>query len=236
MNLEAIDWEAARRDLAEMGVARLPGVLTAGECADLAALFDDDSRFRKTVDMDRLRFGSGVYRYFAPPLPPAVQELREAAYAPLAAIANDWQEALRRRTRYPKTLAGFLRRCARQGQRKLTPLVLRYEAGGYNRLHQDLYGELAFPMQMTFLLSRPGAESNGGDFTGGEMIFLENRAREQSIGTAVAPAQGDGVVFAVRERPVRGARGFRRATLRHGVSRITSGVRLTLGIIFHDAR
>jgi hypothetical protein len=226
-----IDWEAARHDLDDLGVARLPGVLTEAECTELAALFDDDIRFRKTVNMDRLRFGSGVYKYFAAPLPPAVQALRAEAYPPLAAIANDWQKALRRRTRYPKTLAGFLKHCARKGQRKPTPLVLRYEAGGYNRLHQDLYGDIAFPMQMTFLLSRPGDE-----FTGGEMLFLENRPREQSIGTAVALEQGDGVVFAVNDRPIRGARGFRRATLRHGVSRITSGVRLTLGIIFHDAR
>jgi hypothetical protein len=231
MALREIDWTAVRRDLGDLGVARLPGVLTATECASLAALFDDDGRFRKTVNMDRLRFGSGVYKYFAAPLPPAVQALRTQSYPPLAAIANDWQKALRRRARYPKTLAAFLAQCRRAGQRKPTPLVLRYEAGGYNRLHQDLYGELAFPMQMTFLLSRPG-----GEFTGGEMLFLENRPREQSIGTAVALEQGDGVVFAVNDRPIRGARGFRRATLRHGVSRITTGVRLTLGVIFHDAR
>jgi hypothetical protein len=206
-------------------------VLTAAECASLAALFDDDSRFRKTVDMDRLRFGSGVYKYFAAPLSPAVQALRTEAYPPLAAIANDWQKALRRRARYPKTLRAFLAQCARAGQRRPTPLVLRYEAGGYNRLHQDLYGKVAFPMQMTLLLSRPG-----GEFTGGEMLFLENRPREQSIGTALALEQGDGAVFAVNDRPIHGARGFRHATLRHGVSRITSGVRLTLGIIFHDAR
>jgi hypothetical protein len=232
VTLAGIDWEAARCDLDTIGVARLPGVLTADECGALASLFHDDSRFRKTVDMDRLRFGSGVYRYFASPLPPVVQALRGGAYPPLAAIANDWQKALRRRTRYPEGLPKFLAQCRRAGQRKPTPLVLRYVAGGYNRMHQDLYGDVAFPMQMTFLLSRPG----GGDFTGGEMLFLENRPREQSIGTAVALEQGDGVVFAVNDRPVRGARGFRRATLRHGVSRVTSGVRLSLGIIFHDAR
>jgi hypothetical protein len=231
VTLAGIDWEAARCDLDTIGVARLPGVLSAGECADLAALFDDDRHFRKTVEMDRLRFGSGVYRYFASPLPPVVQALRGGAYPPLAAIANDWQKALRRRTRFPKTLARFLAQCRRAGQRKPTPLVLRYVAGGYNRMHQDLYGDLAFPLQMTFLLSRPGS-----GFTGGEMLFLETRPREQSIGNAVAPEQGDGVVFAVNDRPVRGARGFRRATLRHGVSRITSGLRLTLGVIFHDAR
>lgn len=228
MNLQAIDWQAARRDLDTIGVARLPGVLTIEECAGLAALFDDDGRFRKTVDMDRLRFGSGVYKYFAAPLPALVQTLRENAYPPLSGIANDWQKALGRRARYPKTLAKFLAQCGRAGQRKPTPLMLRYVAGGYNRMHQDLYGDIAFPMQMTFLLNR--------DFTGGEMLFLENRPREQSIGTAVALERGDGVVFAVNDRPVKGSRGFRRATLRHGVSRINSGVRLTLGIIFHDAR
>ncbi len=229
--LGAIDWPTIRRDLDDLGVARLPGVLSETECAEAVALYEDEARFRKRVVMERLRFGAGEYQYFADPLPPLVARLRETAYGPLASIANDWQKRLGRATRFPPTLAAFLRRCHRAGQKKPTPLLLRYEAGGYNRLHQDLYGALAFPLQLTFLLSRPGV-----DFEGGEMIFLEQRPREQSIGTAVSLRQGDGVVFAVGDRPIRGARGWRRATLRHGVSRITTGRRFTLGVIFHDAR
>jgi len=229
--LGAIDWATIRRDLDDLGVARLHGVLSEAECTEAVALYEDGARFRKRVVMERLRFGVGEYQYFADPLPPLVARLRETAYGPLAAIANDWQKRLVRTTRFPPTLAAFLRRCHRAGQKKPTPLLLRYEAGGYNRLHQDLYGALAFPLQLTFLLSRPGA-----DFEGGEMLFLEQRPREQSIGTAVSLRQGDGVVFAVGDRPIRGARGWRRATLRHGVSRITTGRRFTLGVIFHDAR
>jgi len=231
VTLDAIDWQEVGRQLDDLGVARLPAVLDGRESDETAALYEDGSRFRKRVVMERLRFGAGEYQYFAAPLPPLVERLRETAYVPLARIANDWQKRLGRPARFPPSLAAFLRRCHRAGQRKPTPLLLRYEAGGYNRLHQDLYGALAFPLQMTFLLSRPGE-----DFDGGEMLFLEQRPREQSIGTAVALNRGDGVVFAVSDRPIRGARGWRRATLRHGVSRITSGRRATLGIIFHDAR
>jgi hypothetical protein len=229
--LAAVDWSAVGRALDDLGVARLAVVLDAKECDEAVALYEDPARFRKKVTMERLRFGAGEYQYFAAPLPPLVARLRESAYGPLAAIANDWQKRLGRPARFPAALDDFLRRCHRAGQKKPTPLLLRYEAGGYNRLHQDLYGALAFPLQMTFLLSRPG-----DDFEGGEMLFLENRPREQSIGTAISLRQGEGVVFAVGDRPIRGARGWRRATLRHGVSRITSGRRFTLGIIFHDAR
>jgi hypothetical protein len=229
--LAALDWAAVGADLDAHGCARLPVILSPEECAALAALWDDARLFRKQVVMERLRFGAGEYRYFAAPLPPAVETLREAAWAPLAAIANRWQAALGKRARYPAGLAAFLRRCRRAGQVKPTPLLLRYGPGGYNRLHQDLYGAVAFPLQLTFMLSRPGT-----DFTGGENLFVEQRPREQSIGTAVALAQGEGVVFATSVRPIRGARGWRRATLRHGVSRIVSGRRLTLGVIFHDAR
>jgi hypothetical protein len=231
VRLDTIDWIGVARDLDDLGVARLPVVLSAEECAAAAALYDDAARFRKRVVMERLRFGAGEYQYFSAPLPPLVARLRAETYGPLAAIANDWQRRLRRPARFPSTLESFLRRCHRAGQKKPTPLLLRYEAGGYNRLHQDLYGALAFPVQMTFLLSQPGA-----DFAGGEMLFLEQRPREQSIGTSVSLRRGEGVIFAVGDRPIRGTRGWRRATLRHGVSRITSGRRFTLGIIFHDAR
>jgi len=242
--LRAVDWDGVERALWEMGCAPLPALLSAKECADLVALYDDEARFRKRIDMERHRFGVGEYKYFAAPLPPLVQSLRTDAYPPLVAVANRWREALRGGRRaarsagvgrssapFPADLGRFLGRCARRGQTKPTPLLLRYEAGGYNCLHQDLYGEIAFPLQMTFLLSRPGA-----DFEGGEMLFVEQQPRQQSHGTVVVLRQGEGVVFATRERPVRGARGFRRAVLRHGVSRVTAGRRLALGIIFHDAR
>jgi len=228
--LAAVDWAAVGANLDTHGCARLPVLLDPAECAAVAALWDDASLFRKQVTMERLRFGAGEYRYFGAPLPAAVQALREAAYPPLADVANRWQKALGCRARYPESLPAFLRLCHRRGQVKPTPLLLRYGAGGYNRMHQDLYGEVAFPLQMTFLLSRPGI-----DFAGGENLFLEQRPREQSIGTALALAQGEAVVFATSVRPIRGARGWRRATLRHGVSRIASGLRLTLGVIFHDA-
>jgi hypothetical protein len=232
--LRGVDWGGVEAALWESGCARLPVVLTPQECDALVALYDDETRFRKRIDMERHRFGAGEYQYFARPLPPLVQALRTHAYPPLAAVANRWQGALRHAGRaapFPADLDRFLRRCARRGQTQPTPLLLRYEAGGFNCLHQDLYGEIAFPLQMTFLLSRPAA-----DFEGGEMLFVEQRPREQSRGTAVALRQGQGVVFATRERPVRGTRGFRRAVMRHGVSRVTSGLRYTLGVIFHDAR
>jgi hypothetical protein len=235
-------------------------LLSPAECGRLVALYDDDSRFRKRIEMERHRFGAGEYKYFASPLPPLVQELRTQAYPALAAVANRWAASLRVRrgppggvrggpaggarggqaaparragagAAFPGTLPAFLRRCARAGQSRPTPLLLRYEAGGFNCLHQDLYGAVAFPLQMTFLLSRPGA-----DFEGGEMLFVEQRPREQSRGTVITLRQGEGVVFATRERPVRGARGFRRAVLRHGVSRVLAGRRVALGVIFHDAR
>ena len=229
--LAAVDWTAIGADLDAHGCARLPVILDASECAAMASLWDDAAHFRKQVVMERLRFGAGEYRYFAAPLTPAVQALREGAYPPLAAIANRWQAALRSKTRYPAMLEEFLRRCHRAAQVKPTPLLLRYGPGGFNRMHQDLYGDIAFPLQMTVMLSRAGS-----GFEGGENLFVEQRPREQSIGTAMALRQGEAVAFATSIRPVRGARGWRRATLRHGVSRIVSGHRMTLGIIFHDAR
>ncbi len=229
--LRELDWEAVARDLGERGWATTPPLLTGEECRELIALYPDDARFRSRVEMARFRFGEGEYKYFAAPLPPLVAELREHAYPPLAAIAGQWQAALGRATRYPPALGGFLARCARRGQRKPTPLLLRYEAGGYNCLHQDLYGEIAFPLQMTCLLSRPGE-----DFTGGEFVLVEQRPRAQSRAEVVPLTQGQIVIFTTRERPARSTRGVYRVALRHGVSRVTSGLRYTLGIIFHDAK
>ncbi len=229
--VQRLEWGAIARDLGERGWATTPPLLTAEECAGLVALYGDDARFRSRVDMARFRFGEGQYKYFAAPLPPLVAGLREQTYPPLARIAGEWQAALGRATRYPPTLGGFLAQCARRGQRKPTPLLLRYEAGGYNCLHQDIYGEIAFPLQMTCLLSRPGE-----DFTGGEFLLVEQRPRAQSRAEVVPLVQGHIVIFTTRARPARGARGAYRVASRHGVSRVTSGLRYTLGVIFHDAK
>lgn len=228
--LARIDWERAARDLDDWGYARLPRLLTASECNALAVLYDQDARFRSTIEMEPRRYGRGQYRYLSHPLPPLVKTLRTRLYPPLARIANRWQERLGRADRFEPTPRAFLARCHRAGQERPTPLLLRYEAGGWNNLHQDLYGPVAFPLQLTCLLSRPGR-----DFEGGEFLLAEQRPRQQSRGLAVALERGEGIVFATRERPVEGARGVFRAALRHGVSRLLSGRRLALGVIFHDA-
>ena len=225
------DWKRIEVDLDRWGFARIPGVLGARECQRLAALYRRDAAFRKTISMDAHRFGSGEYRYFSYPLPPRVQRLREALYPELARIANTWKERLGDPGRFEPTLAGFLRRCHAEGQRRPTPLLLYYEAGGYNNLHQDLYGAIAFPLQVTIQLSRPGV-----DFEGGEFLLVEQRPRQQSRGCAVALEFGEAIVFATRDRPVDGARGTYRAALRHGVSPLRAGRRTALGIIFHDAK
>jgi hypothetical protein len=217
-------------DLDRRGFALVEGLVDAGSCVALAALFDDDRLFRSTVDMARHRFGEGLYRYFANPLPSAVSELRERFYPPLAELANDWLVRLGLPGEpYPGSLAAYQDRCARVGQCKPTPLLLRYGPGGYNCLHQDLYGDEAFPFQLTVMLS---AEE---DYEGGEFLLMEQRPRSQSRGTALRLAQGVAVVFPTRWRPMAGARGWYRATIRHGVSTITAGCRTTLGVIFHDA-
>ncbi len=228
--LERLDWEAIDRSLDERGHATTPALLTPEECDDLARVFADDGRFRSTIDMARYRFGVGQYRYFRAPLPPVVAALRTHAYRRLAPIANRWMAALGLSERYPPELPAFLARCAEHGQRRPTPLLLHYTAGGYNCLHQDLYGAVAFPLQMTCLLSRPGA-----DFTGGELLLVEQRPRAQSRGEVIPLGRGEAVVFPSRDRPVAGTRGYYRATVRHGVSRLRAGERLTLGVIFHDA-
>jgi uncharacterized protein len=229
--LGRIDWDEVAGALGERGWATTPPLLTPSECAELIRSYAEEDRFRSRVDMARFRFGEGEYKYFAEPLPPPVLALRRHAYPPLARIAAAWEAALGRGAAYPPDLDGFRARCAEHGQRKPTPLLLRYGPGGFNCLHQDVYGEVAFPLQMTCLLSRPGR-----DFTGGEFLLVEQRPRAQSRGEVVPLGQGQIVIFATRERPVRGARGVYRASLRHGVSRVTSGSRYTLGVIFHDAR
>jgi len=228
--LSRLDWAAIACSLDELGFARTQALLTQGECTDLRALYADAARFRSRVDMARHRFGEGEYKYFAEPLPPVVQELRVQAYPALALIANRWETSLKTRVRYPEDLAGRLALCARRRQKKPTPLLLRYEAGGYNCLHQDIYGEMVFPIQLTVLLSEPGR-----DFEGGEFLLVEQRPRAQSRGSVVHLEQGEAVIFTTRYRPVAGARGAYRANMRHGVSRLLSGRRYTLGVIFHNA-
>ena len=231
LRLARLDWGAIERDLWRRGYAETSPVVTADECDALVALYDEEDRFRSRVDMARHRFGEGEYKYFAAPLPRLVAELREHAYPHLAPIANQWAEALGRDDRFPPTLAEFLDRCAKAGQVKPTPLLLRYEAGGYNCLHHDIYGDVAFPMQLLCFLGRPGV-----DYTGGEFLLVEQRPRAQSAAEVIAGAQGALAFFTTRERPARGTRGFYRVNVRHGVSRVRSGLRNTLGVIFHDAR
>ncbi len=224
------DWEQMAASLQAHGNA-IVSVLSPEECRALAAMYDDDERFRSRIVMARHGFGRGEYKYFAYPLPDAVATLRTALFPPLAAIANRWNEAMGLTVRYPVVHAEFLDRCHRAGQTKPTPLLLRYGEGDYNCLHQDLYGEHVFPLQVAFLLSEPATE-----FTGGEFVLTEQRPRMQSRAEVVPLRQGDGVIFAVHHRPVQGTRGLYRVNMRHGVSRVRSGRRHTLGIIFHDAQ
>jgi hypothetical protein len=228
--MRELDWTELARRLDDDGVARTPALLSAEQCAEVVAMVDEDERFRSTVVMARHAFGEGTYRYFADPLPALVQELREQLYPPLAAIANRWAELLGERT-FPDRLDDLLDECADLGQKRPTPLVLRYGPGGYNCLHQDVYGELTFPLQFLVMLNRPDA-----DFTGGESVFVEQRPRQQSRPVVVRPGLGEAVVFPVRHRPRRGSRGYHRVAMRHGVSAVHSGSRHVLGIIFHNAR
>jgi uncharacterized protein len=229
--VNALDWKQIERELDERGYALTDRLLTAGECASIAALYDNRERFRNRVDMARFRYGEGEYKYFAYPLPPIVAEMRTALYRGLAPIANRWAKVLAERTEYPRSLAEYVKICHRAGQNRPTPLLLRYQAGGYNCMHQDLYGELAFPLQFTCLLSR-----RGSDYEGGESLLVEQRPRAQSRGEAITIEQGCALIFPNRYRPVAGARGHYRVAVRHGVSTVRSGMRYALGIIFHDAK
>ncbi|MPZ38159.1 MAG: proline hydroxylase [Rhizobiales bacterium] len=229
--IASIDWAAIGADLDLNGWALLEHLLTGDECQALADLYHDERGFRSTIVMSRHGFGRGEYKYFAYPLPDLVAALRPALYAPLVPIANRWNEAMGIAVRYPETHAEFVRRCHAAGQKRPTPLLLRYGAGDYNCLHQDLYGEHVFPLQVVILLSEPGK-----DFTGGEFVLTEQRPRMQSRAEVVPLRRGNAAVFAVHHRPVQGTRGFYRVTMRHGVSRLRSGHRQTAGIIFHDAK
>ena len=226
----ARDWPAIGAALDADGFAVIEGLLDAGECRDIALLYPDDARFRSHVHMARHGFGRGEYKYFAYPLPEPVAALRSALYPALANIANRWNEKLGETARFPVDHAAFLKRCHAAGQTRPTPLLLKYVPGDYNCLHQDLYGEHVFPLQVAFLLSEPGE-----DFAGGEFVITEQRPRMQSRASVVPLRRGDAVIFAVHHRPVQGTRGTYRVNLRHGVSMLRQGHRHTLGVIFHDA-
>jgi hypothetical protein len=226
-----LDWAAIAAALDTQGCAVIGPLLDADACAALAAYYDDDALFRSRIVMARHGFGCGEYKYFAYPLPDTVAALRAALYPQLAAVANRWNDAMGVAVRYPDSHDDFLARCHAAGQSKPTPLLLRYREGDYNCLHQDLYGEHVFPLQATLLLSRPGA-----DFSGGEFVLTEQRPRMQSRAEVVPLSQGEMVIFPVHHRPVQGTRGTYRVNMRHGVSRLRTGHRHTLGVIFHDAR
>jgi|SRR5947209_4073373 len=224
-------WNTIADELGTRGFAVVPSLLDAGACGDVRERFDDDDAFRNTIVMERLGYGRGVYRYFRYPLPSLVERVRDDVYTQLMPVANAWAEALGGSDRYPATLADFLARCHASGQTRPTPLLLRYRAGDHNALHQDVYGDVAFPLQATVLLSEPRS-----DFEGGEFVLVEQRPRKQSLAHVVPLRRGDAVVFPNSIRPARGARGFFRTTFRHGVGEVRAGERVTLGLIFHDAR
>ena len=229
--VDALDWTQITTDLDGQGCAVLKGLLSPGECHELVALYPDESKFRSRIVMGRHGFGRGEYKYFSYPLPDPIAELRPALYGRLCGIANRWNQTMGIDISYPLAHDAFLKRCHDAGQVRPTPLLLQYGAGDYNCLHQDLYGEHVFPLQVAILLSEPGR-----DFTGGEFVLTEQRPRMQSRPEVVPLTQGDAVAFAVHHRPVQGTRGFYRVNLRHGVSRIRSGHRHTVGVIFHDAK
>lgn len=228
--LAALDWDAIEASLDARGFASLPKLLDRNACDALIRLYADPRRFRKRVEMQRHGYGRGDYQYFADPLPALVSQIRTAAYPYAAGIANAWERKLRTQRRWPERLVDLRARCAAAGQPHPTPLLLRYEAGGYNCLHRDLYGPLVFPLQLAVFLSEPGR-----DYQGGAFLLVEQRPRSQSVGEALLPRRGEAVLFASAQRPRSGARGFHRAGMRHGVATVTHGRRWTLGVIFHDA-
>lgn len=229
--IAALEWSRIAAQLDEQGYATTSTLLSAAECNQLATGYNDASQFRSRIMMARHGFGRGEYQYYNYPLPALIQTLRDSLYPPLAAIANRWYEALNNPTRFPLEHRAFLDLCHNTGQMRPTPLLLKYQPGDYNCLHQDLYGEMVFPLQVAFLLSNPAH-----DFTGGEFVLTEQRPRMQSRASVVPLQQGEAVIFAVNHRPQSGTRGVYRVAMRHGVSTIRSGQRFTLGVIFHDAQ
>ncbi len=229
--VESLDWATHSTELDNHGATLLKGLLTPEECGALAGMYDQDDIYRSKIVMSRHGFGRGEYKYWSYPLPSAVADLRSSLYPPLAEVANRWNSAMKIDQSYPSKHEDYLEQCHQAGQTRPTPLLLSYNEGDWNALHQDLYGENAFPIQVAFLLSKPGH-----DFTGGEFVIVEQRPRMQSRAEVVSLQQGDGVAFAVSHRPVQGTRGWYRVNMRHGVSRLRSGHRNTMGIIFHDGK
>lgn len=227
--ISKLDWSSIQSELNQYGTARLSSLLTAKECASITRRYDQHDEFRSHIHMARHGFGRGEYKYWSYPLPDIVQDLRTELYAPLASVANDWRDALGYAKPFPKSLDQYLDRCHAADQTRPTPLLLKYGEGDYNCLHQDLYGENVFPLQVAILLSEPNQ-----DFTGGEFVLTEQRPRMQSRAEVIPLAQGDAIIFAVNARPVQGTKGTYRVKMRHGVSRLRSGTRYTMGIIFHD--
>lgn len=230
--VEAIKWNAVENSLSECGFAHAGPLLSPEECAELVTLYSDDSAFRSRIVMEQYRFGKGDYKYLRYPLPEVVAGLRRATYPHLASIANQWNERLGEAdASFPAEHEEFLKRCHRAGQKQATPLLLHYEAGGFNCLHQDLYGEIAFPLQLVIMLGQQGR-----DWQGGEFVVMENIPRAQSRAEVAVTDHGHGIFFTTRHRPVKGARGYYRVAMRHGVSRVRAGTRYTLGVIYHDAK
>jgi hypothetical protein len=226
-----LNWPQIQRQLDENGFSKLPPLLNQSECNEIIDTYEKPDHFRSTINMARYRFGIGDYKYYDAPLPPLLQQLREGLYPELAKTANRWLEQLGQPSAYPAMLTKFLEQCHSEEQTRSTPLILKYEAGGYNCLHQDLYGKMFFPFQVVFALNQKGA-----DYTGGEFLLVEQRPRAQSRGHVITLEQGEGLIFPTNHRPVPGTRGYYKTTLKHGVSTITSGTRFSLGIIFHDAK
>lgn len=229
-SLKQMDWNPIYESLDKKGYCLISKVLSREECTHLSGLYQDDYLYRNTINMQRYRFGKGEYKYFNYPLPPTIQSLREILYSPLRVLANEWMTRLGSNTSFPSHHTELIRHCKESQQTRPTPLILRYEAGGFNTLHQDLYGEVYFPFQVVFVLSQEGK-----DHTGGEFVLTEQTPRAQSKAEVIHPNQGDALIFTTNFRPVKGSRGYYKARMKHGVSEVTSGIRYSLGIIFHDA-
>jgi len=230
IRLETLDWSAVTESLNERGYALLRNVLSAPECKSLRELYTDNTLYRSTVNMERYRFGKGEYKYFQYPLPDIVEGLRKAFYPPLAKVANEWMRHLNIETAFPETHERLIGHCSKHGQLRPTPLILRYEKGGFNTLHQDLYGLIYFPFQIVLILNKKER-----DFTGGDFVMVEQVPRAQSKAKVIQPGEGDAVIFTTNFRPVKSSKGYYRSTVKHGVSEVESGVRYALGVIFHDA-
>jgi uncharacterized protein len=229
--ITATDWNETKIALDRRGFFRISSVLSEEECEDVKGFYGHEELFRSTIDMQRYRFGMGEYKYLKYPLPPVIQRLRSNFYSALVPVANEWMQHLGLSIRYPDQLETFLSLCHSKDQQRPTPLILRYEADGYNTLHQDIYGEVFFPFQVVFMLSKPGIH-----FEGGELVFVEQLPRAQSRAEVITINQGDAIIFTTNFRPVKGMKGYYRASMRHGVSPVKSGLRYTMGLIFHDAR